>query len=226
MVVEDKYFRWYKKLRKKTEVIFSPTGNYELKIEYFKTGKNSWNYTKGTIVSTRTKNKIAQIKRNFSHFWYSWVNHSNGCEYLLCGEDYQGQTVVNLSKERTESYLPTEAENGVGFCWVGAYPSPDSNVLAVEGCVWACPYEIRFYEFCTPDTLPYREIGRVDSLEKVEGWKNGLFILSREIEIRKSDGVPYEMLSESEQDELDNGLVESSYKIENVSIDVKKLIKC
>lgn len=65
---------------------------------------------------------------------------------------------------------------------------------------WACPYEIVFYDFREPDNLPYKELGRVSDITDSEGWiDNETFAISREIEIRKSDEVPYEQLSEEEQ---------------------------
>ena len=154
----------YEKYRKEIEQYFleknlvegsieefkSPSGCYVLTAEEYTTRENAWSYTRGIVKKADTGNLIADVKRNYSHFWHSWVQHSNGCEYLLCGEDYQGQTVINLTKGTVVNYYPEEGHNGVGFCWVDAYASPDSQYLAVEGCIWACPYEIVFFDFTEP----------------------------------------------------------------------------
>jgi hypothetical protein len=74
------------------------------------------------------------VKRNFGHFWHSWIEHADGNEYLLCGEDYQGYSVINLTAGRCTAYFPEEGYKGRGFCWTAAFPSPDRRVLAVDGC--------------------------------------------------------------------------------------------
>lgn len=229
----------YEEYRKKIEQYFldrnlvegsiekfcSPSGRYELTTEEYTTRKNAWSYTRGIVKEVSAGKIIADVKRNYSHFWHSWVQHSNGCEYLLCGEDYQGQTIINLTKGAVVNYFPKNGHNGAGFCWVDAHASPDSDFLAVEGCIWACPFEIVFFDFTEPDKLPYRELGRVDSLEKVSGWQgSNIFRLTREIEVRKSDGVPYDQLTNDEQDALDDGKEKSEYKIESVNVDLYELI--
>ena len=199
------------------EEFVSPSGLYKLHVaEYCKAETHqNYYYSRGFVSKIADGQIIADIKRNYSSFWHSWVEHPNGNEYLLCGEDYQGYSVVNLTQETYQSYFPDEAYQGSGFCWVAAYPSPDSLMLAIDGCIWACPYELVFYDFREPDNLPYKELGHIDLLRECEGWLNNeTFVLNREVEIRKSDEVPCEQLSEEEQKILqaDGSLVD--YKIE------------
>lgn len=66
----------------------------------------------------------------------------------------------------------------------------------------------------------------MDSLEKVKGWNgNNVFRLTREIEVRKSDGMPYDQLTSEEQDALDDGREKSEYKIESVNVNIDELKK-
>jgi hypothetical protein len=59
--------------------------------------------------------------------------------------------------------------------------------------------------FSTPDVVPYRELARIRSLDEVEGWKdNEALDLRIGRDVRKSDGKPYDELSEEEQAELGN----------------------
>jgi len=52
-----------------------------------------------------------------------------------------------------------------------------------------------------------------------EGWlDNERFVLTREVEIRKSDGMPYEQLSEEEQQLLDRDSSLVDYRIERVQV--------
>ena len=207
-----------------SEKIYSPSGNFYLIISSYKTGENTWEYSQGIIIKSENDKVIADVKRNYSHFWYSWIQHVNGNEYLLCGEDYQGQTVVNLTKGITQNYFPESGFDGHGFCWVNAIPSKDSQVLAVEGCYWACPYDIVFYDFKNPDKLPFKELKRIEDIGEIKGWnENNDFIADREIEIRKSDGKPYDELTDEEQDILDNDSKLVDYKKVIVKVNLKEI---
>ena len=53
-----------------------------------------------------------------------------------------------------KSYSPGEN----GFIWTDFYLSPNGSKLAIIGCFWACPYEIRVYDFENPLALPLPEI--------------------------------------------------------------------
>jgi hypothetical protein len=200
----EKLFKLHRKKRDETEVHNSPSGQYKLVVEHYAVGKDRWDYSIGMVIHVPSKKIICKIKRNYGVFWHSWVSHDNGFDYLLCGEDYQGYTTVNLTKQETFTHFPDEGYDGSGFCWSAAFPSPDSSILAVDGCYWACPYELVLYDFTQPDILPYKELKRIDSLADCGGWKDKCtFILTRDVELRKSDGKPYGELTEDEQELLD-----------------------
>ena len=202
----------------------SPCGKYRLNISRFSIGPKSWDISQGIVTRMEDQRVIADVKRNIGHFWHAWVQHANGYEYLLCGEDYQGYSVINLTTEKTHVYFPEAGYDGFGFCWTAVYPSPDSLMLAVDGCYWACSYEVVFYDFRDPEHLPLPEIERIDSLDDCEGWRdNETFVLNREIEYRKSDGKPYDTLTDEEQDVLDNDSTLSDYRIEEVKFTRKPL---
>ena len=221
----ESFFKKSQIVENSKEEFLSPSNKYILSVEYYKTGKNTWEYSRGIVRATENEEIIADIKRNYSNFWHAWCKHQNENEYLLCGEDYQGQTVVNLTARKTTNYFPESGNKGVGFCWVNAYPSPDSKILAVDGCVWACPYEIVLYDFSDPDSLPYKELYRTDNPHEVDGWsENGIFTFSREIEVRKADGEPYDSLSDEEQEEIDDGKVKSEVVKEKINLDINKLL--
>lgn len=129
----------------------SPSGRYKLVTCSFGTGKGSWNYTQGTVYKIGCDTPIAVIQRNYSHFPYTWVEgHPNGHDYFVGGEDYQGQTVIELDTGKRRDHLPKAAEKGGGFCWVDYSFLPEQQLMHVEGCVWAGPYEHVFYDFSDP----------------------------------------------------------------------------
>ncbi|WP_444996725.1 hypothetical protein [Aliikangiella sp. IMCC44359] len=221
----DKFFEESNLIKDSVEEHISPSKKYRLIIQEYKTGEGTWSYTRGIVKSIESDRIVADIKRNYSHFWHAWCDHDNGNEYLLCGEDYQGQTIVNLTEKKITNYFPDEGHKGWGFCWVNAYPSLDSKLLAVDGCYWACPYEIVLFDFTNPDKLPYKEFHRSKGILEVEGWSpNNKFVFSREIEVRSSDGIPYDSLSEEEQNQIDDGKVESKEIIQQIKIDAQKYV--
>lgn len=148
----------------------SYSGKYVLTIEPLDMGKGVWQYTRG-IVKTKNGKEITVVARNYSSFPFAFIeHHEDGHDYLLCGENYQGQTVIQLDTGKRVDYLPTSAAKGWGFCWAEIHPAPGGKILAVEGCYWACPYEIVFYDFSTPMMLPFSEIDRDDANDEFLGW--------------------------------------------------------
>jgi hypothetical protein len=213
----ERYFVPENRVADSGEIAVSPSGQYELEIWGYSSGPNTWSYSQGIVRRISDHTVIADVKRNYGHFWYAWVEHANGNEYLLCGEDYQGYSIVNLTKETYHVFFPESGHKGFDFCWTAAYPSPDSFVLAVDGCYWACPYELVLYDFRSPEELPYQELARVEGLAECVGWlDNETFVLKREVEFRKSDGVPYDDLAEAEQEMLDNDQSLVGYRSETV----------
>lgn len=141
----------------------SPSGRYQLVVTSHTTGKATWHYTRGRVYEG--ERLVATINRNFSAFPFAFVegHGKTGGDYLLCGEDYLGQTCVDLRTGARVDHLPAEAEEGVGFCWADIRPSPDGTVLAVDGCYWACPYEVIIVDFGDPMSVPWPEFARVES---------------------------------------------------------------
>lgn len=144
----------------KTEVINSSSGKYKLEIKHYKR-QGSWNYTRGLVY--KDNEEIADIKRNYCSFFHAFVeNHPNGHDYLLCGQNYQGQTVIELDTGDRVDYLPGTARKGHGFCCAAYYPSPNKKYLFIDGCYWACPYESRIVDFSEPMKLPYKMLNKFD----------------------------------------------------------------
>jgi len=154
------------------DVSMSPSNKYKLIIEYYeyKEEFRRYSYSKG-IITDLNKQTVAVINRNYSHFPFLWIEKENK-EYLLCGIDYQGYTIVDLQSGQTESYVPEEAYQGLGFCWAAMYHRKNNNKIAVEGCIWAHEYEIVIYDFENPMQLPYKEITRIRPYNTFDGWIN------------------------------------------------------
>lgn len=133
-----------------TKEHISPSGNYKLVVSSFKTGANSWNYTQGKVYKVGSDEPIAVIQRNYSSFPFLFIeNHPKG-EFLLCGKDYQGQTIIELTTGNVKDCMSNGSDKGVGFCWASYEYNPQYNILVVDGCIWACPYEYRLFDFSDP----------------------------------------------------------------------------
>lgn len=162
--VFEKACEKYPLIEDKAKEYFSPSGNYKLVVIPLETGEGYWNYGRGVITDLKTEEEIFIILRNYGDFWHRWIEHQNGNEYLLCGEDYQGYVTLNLTERKKHVYFHENGLKGWGFCFteVKEYDKEFDSSITVEGCYWGAPFEIVIYDFSDPDTVPYREIDRYD----------------------------------------------------------------
>jgi len=129
----------------------SPSGKYKLVTSSFGTKPGCWSYAQGRLYAIGSDMPIAVVNRNYGSFPCLFVEgHPNGHDYFICGEDYQGQTVIELDTGRRRDFLPEEADDGFGFCWSDYRFDTTTQILTVGGCYWACPYEFRFFDFSDP----------------------------------------------------------------------------
>jgi hypothetical protein len=131
------------------ETELSPSGKYRLVVTPYGTKPGCWTYTQGLVYEGDTV--LFEVRRNYSSFPFEWIeDHPNGHSYLVNGEDYQGQTVLELDTGRLLNLTPVGEFLGWGFCWASYQFNRTSQILIVNGCYWACPYEFRFYDFSDP----------------------------------------------------------------------------
>lgn len=161
---KEEIFRPENKITAEQKTYTSPSGRYRLQVTPYETGKGYWNLTEGIVFGPPSKDVpsgiIEVVQRNYAHFWHCWVEpHSDGHSYLLCGEDYQGQTVIQLDTGKRIDYLPKEAKKGWGFCWIAVEPIEDDQLI-VDGCYWGAPEERLIVDFSKPMELPYPVVDR------------------------------------------------------------------
>ena len=208
----------------------SPSGRYELTIEKYKTEKGAWSYTRGIVKNKHTSKTIAVVDRNYSHFWSCWVeDHPDGHDYILCGEDYQGQTIIRLDDYKRLDYRPEAASRGNGFCWVEAKASPDKTTIGVCGCYWGSPYDACFFDFTEPFKHPveipnrfYDENPGCYLYSDIVDWKdNNTVLIGFEHEVRKSDGMDMDELYEEDEEAYYKACDENDVKYEVVTMEYK-----
>ena len=196
-------------IRDHEEQVVSPCKKYVLDIYKYPTHEGKSNYKEGVVTRLSDNKEIVSIKRNYSSFPFKFIN-----DYLICGEDYQGYTIVDLDKEEQSIYFPDAGFKGHGFCWASIY-GVTNNKLVVEGCYWGAPYEVVLYDFTNPLVLPLPELERLDVDIEGEVKLNGnILTVEQELEYRLSDGVLCSELSEDEQKILNDNFPKlSAFKI-------------
>lgn len=124
-------------------------GKYRIVVSEYSTKEGFWHYSGAKVYKN---DLVVEVHRNYSSFPYLFIEgHIDGHDYLFCGEDYQGQTVVQLDTGLIKNYMSPGAEKGWGFCWASFGPvSPTGECMVIEGCYWAAPYEIRIIDIRTP----------------------------------------------------------------------------
>ena len=179
----------------------SPSGCYRLLVTTHPTGPGTWEYSRGRVFSCESGAQIAEVRRNYGAFPFSWIEgHRNRHDYLLCGENYQGQTVIELDTGGRVDHMPESAAKGMAFCWVKHTPSSDGSLIAVEGCYWACSGEVVIVDFTSPMQPPWPELHRD---EEFFGWISATSCtIGREFYVRRSDGKKDSDLTDEEELEM------------------------
>lgn len=178
----------------------SPSGRYSITIEPIPTRPGCWNVTRGTVTAFDGCT-VAVVDRNYSSFPLCWIEgHPDGHDYLLCGADYQGQTLVRLNTGERWDYVPPEAREGCGFCFVDMSASPDKKTIAVNGCYWGAPYEVCMYDFTAPG-LPLLLLGEHPAPDVSLGeWAaDATIMVGRTVARRISDGADCDRLTVEEE---------------------------
>lgn len=167
------------------ERVTSPSGRYQLAID------DLAQTSRGIVTRLSDGAIVCDLTRNFDTFHHTFVVKGDR-EYLIAGRSYMSQTIVDLDRG-AEYEPPGDQEDGGAFIWVSAFLSPGGNTLAVDGCIWACPYEVRFFDFTNPaagwPALPIREREYLES-----GALRPIWLDARTIEVHQHDrdGQPSE----------------------------------
>lgn len=71
----------------------------------------------------------------------------DGYEWYLTHRNYVAPLFFNLETyEEYDTYSTKDGQNSHNFIWRETDFSPDGKLVCVRGCVWAEPYETRFYD--------------------------------------------------------------------------------
>ena len=88
----------------------------------------------------------------------SIIHHADGYTYFVFDEDLYGYSVLNLDSLQCMHFIPAESygtypdEFKETFIWCDCFYNPENNLLAVDGCFWACPGDVIVLDFKDPMT--------------------------------------------------------------------------
>ncbi len=88
----------------------------------------------------------------------SIIHHADGYTYFVFDEDLYGYSVMNLDSLQCMHFIPAESygtypdEFKETFIWCDCFYNPENNLLAVDGCFWACPGDVIVLDFKDPMT--------------------------------------------------------------------------
>jgi len=131
---------------KATKVLLSPSGRH-LVIESgpISTGEKTWPVAQAFLMDAVTGDLRRTFRLRKTNFHGNFVRLPGGREALLiAAESYMGVQLVDCE---TGGLLHAYIPDRESFCHTNFALSSDGTRLYTAGCIWACPYEVRVYDF-------------------------------------------------------------------------------
>jgi hypothetical protein len=125
-----------------SKTIESPTGKYSLEITPFEISKNSWDYCEARIYNNLESEYMMSVYRNYGNFPYCWLEGHKAGDFLICAEDRQSLTMIDLLTGENHTFVTQDAKKGLGFCPASFDISPEMDKICIEGCQWADAYKV------------------------------------------------------------------------------------
>lgn len=87
---------------------------------------------------------------------FVWLRREKGPILVWASTYLYGYDVLDLGAGTLQHVVEREGED---FIWTGVSLAPNQQLLAIDGCYWACPYSIRILHVGERLlSLPFREI--------------------------------------------------------------------
>lgn len=150
------------------EKFFICTDNYDLgdgySVQYDVYGEKSDNENKYTDAKTAKCTYFKDGVQIFEHFtdrhhlhpFKNVIHHSNGNTYIAYHTDLYGISFFEVETGRHYDYIPEGQEHdisfgcGESFIVCDIFYDKESDLLACDGCYWACPNDIFVMDFSDP----------------------------------------------------------------------------
>ncbi|MFR2082020.1 MAG: hypothetical protein ACLS4Q_11990 [[Eubacterium] siraeum] len=202
------YEKRYQDWRSQYDTLFAPENRFPQQDEqfpladgysvrskaYFHDGDLYLNGSENELLDKEGKMRYAWRNLDTDGEFCSLFRHRGGNHYLIFRTELYGYSVLEMESEQEMHYVPacvhpTEGQRAEEvFIWTSADYDPSTDLLAVTGCIWACPYSTIVLDFSRPlrpqpskRWLDLRRIvepddTRFDDIEFVR-WEDGALIL-------------------------------------------------
>lgn len=174
---------------------FPLIGGYSVRSKvYFHSGELNLSGSENELLDKDGKVRYAWRNLDTDAEFCSMFLHRGGNRYLIFRTELYGYSVLEVESGQEMHYVPACVHPEEGrkveevFIWAGADYDPGTDLLAVTGCIWACPYSTIVLDFSRPlhprppeCWLDVRRIvdpddSRFDDIEFVR-WEDGALIL-------------------------------------------------
>ena len=198
----------YKNWRKQYDYLFAEENRYPQQDEqfelmggytvcvkaYFYDGELHLNGSENELLDKDGKTVYTWRNLDEDGAFCTMFRHRNGKRYLVFRIELYGYSVLEVESGQNMHYVPACVHPNEGekaeevFIWTGADYDAKSNLLAVSGCIWACPYSIVVLDMSNPllpqpseRWLDVRDIvdsddSRFDDID-FSRWEDGALIL-------------------------------------------------
>lgn len=169
------YSKHYESWRQECERVFRPeylcphregqgrrelAGGFELNIDFYEGEVSGRTISGSECELSDPGGNICCRWRNLDNSgeFFTVLHHSNGQSYLLFRRDLYGYSVLDLQSMAEFHYIPDRAfpedekDFKETFIWTDAVYNPQNNLMAVSGCLWACPFSVIVLDFSSPMT--------------------------------------------------------------------------
>ena len=90
--------------------------------------------------------------------FFKLIKHRNGNYYLIFRKDLYGYSLLEIETLKTFDYYPACSLGFITdenffeetFIWTDVIYNSSNNLMAVYGCIWACPFELALVDFSDP----------------------------------------------------------------------------
>jgi hypothetical protein len=188
----------YDQKNKTNEEIFEYE-NFKKIIEYYP-AKDKEYCAKIKIYSRNNKLLHEYFNVYDQNLFCEYIKYNNGLDYIFYKEDLYGYSVFEVNTKKVFNYYPLATFNEVAETFIGTniHYNVHNNIFAVEGCYWACPWDIFLFKLDNPmerftEILNIRELidpgyKKYNNIDFV-GWENNnIKLKSKTNEIILSEG--------------------------------------
>ncbi len=137
----------------------SPNGRFE--IRYFvgacqPVEKYSLEIGKAEIYDATTDLVAVLVRDHYTEPTFDWFIRDEQCILIWASTYLKGYEVLDLENQ---SLMHVEINEDEEFIWVECLISPSQTKIAVTGCYWACPYELKVFDLSNLKNVDLQETG-------------------------------------------------------------------